>query len=225
MDGLEDIFRRNEQCILYIKKESILVNNHELSLLAHPVTETVTSVKAIFELVRGNYRFYDYAMLEKLVDLSHLSEAKKLMGEYILEIQDILIQGLNINIAREYEYYNPTNKMEVSCGMQIISAEQQHFLIITLHKCLGLPPYSVLLKDVKTGSIVLTYEILPNVRDYLRNLTITAHQLKPLVHFKIQHLIINKEVELKVPLNCDTEVCNNIHVYIASCALHCRFRF
>ena len=208
LNKLEDEFQRSGESIERIRENLFYADANKLSLLSHPIVETITSIRTMFTLIRQIYRFYDFSVLKILVRISNCSEAQKLIQEYEKEINDLLIQDLKLTPLLETEEYmhsSNSNKLEILCEMETMSARQYNFITDTL-KTIGLPPGSLLLKVVKQGSLIIVYEISPRLKDYLLNLSITTHMLKPLADLKIRSLIINDEMELKIPNDCDTEV-------------------
>lgn len=215
LNDLEDEFKRSGESIQRIRENLIYADVNKLSLLSHPVIKTITSIHNMFTVIRKTYRFYDFSVLKILVRLSNCSKAQKLINDYEEEVNDLLIQDLDLKPLLETEEYmhsGNSNKLEISCEMETMSARQYNFITDTL-KTIGLPSGSVLLKDVKQGSLIIVYEISPRLKDYLLNLSITAHMLKPLADLKIRGLIINDEMELKIPNDCDTEASSKIEFY------------
>ena len=208
LNDLEDEFKRSGESIERIRGNLIYADANKLSLLSHPIIETITSIHTMFTLIRKIYRFYDFSVLKILVRVSNCTEAQKLIHEYEEKINDLLIQDLDLKPLLETEEYmhsGNSNKLEILCQMKTMTARQYNFITDTL-ATIGLPPGSVLLKVVIQGSLIIVYEISPRLKDYLLNLSIIARMLKPLADLKIRSLIINDEMELKIPNDCDTEV-------------------
>ena len=211
LNKLENEFQRSGESIEKIRGDLFYADANKLSLLSHPIVETITSIRTMlinFMFIRQDYRFYDLSVLKILVGVSNCKEAQKLIQEYEKEINDLLIQDLKLKPLLETEQYmhsGNSNKLEILCEMKTMSARQYNFITDTL-KTIGLPPGSVLLNDVKQGSLIIVYEISPRLKDYLLKLHITTHMLKPLADLKIRSLKVNDEMELKIPNDCDTGV-------------------
>lgn len=186
----------------------IVTDTQKFSEFCSPLSNTVASIEDLFYWIRLSYTFYDYSTLLDVIKLSQCDEAIKLMDEYVNEIKDILIEDLNLQSLTQTEYKHSAgrSKLVILSEKKTMSAKEYNSFIKMFTECLGLPQGSFTLKATISGSTVLVYEISPKVKNHLINFVFDVHKLKPLNFLKISCLIIDEEVELKVPLDGDTEV-------------------
>ena len=164
----------------------------------------------VFFYIGRECKYFDFTILKTFIDASGCNEAKELMENYIQEIENSLIVGLDLeseydNTLTEWDK-NHTKKLEIICDKKELKIKEVTLIIETLERCLKLPKASVSVKDFKQNCIILICRIPKKVKYYLSNLKIIIHKLKPLSALKIKSLIIDNEMELKIPLDCDTKV-------------------
>ena len=202
LDNLKHTFKNIRYPVEELIKSFHNADTEKFSHFSDPVVyETVHSIEDLFEMIQRTFKFYDYSALQFIVEISQCKEARNMMDKYKNEIDDVLISCLNLEQTEENR--NDRSKLVALFETEKMPVEKLNFITKALEVCLDLPPGSFLLINNREGSVILVYEILPKVKNYLMNLTINTHEIKFLATLKVKSLTIDNEKEL---LNCDTQV-------------------
>ena len=139
--------------------------------------------------------------------MSEDKEAIGLMKQYMEDIKQIVIH--NLPERCQTVKHSDGNKLKIILQCPDVTARELEFLNKTLNKCFSLSEgYVIILREVKSGCVILVYEISSEVKGYLLGLKITTCQLKLLADLKmgITYIRIDDEMELRIPLDCSIEV-------------------
>lgn len=211
--GLKNIFEEEEERypVPNIITGLCIADRHNLSFFStERCLHSVKTIDEIFFYIGRECKYYDFTILKTFIDGSGCRKAKGLLEKYIKEIENSVISGLDLtpeilDICRQPLL---TKQFEITCDKNELKVKELNLIIETVHKCLRLPRASILVKDVKNNCIILVCRIPSAVKDYLLWLKIIAYELKPLSVLKVMTLTIDDEWELKIPLDCDSEVNN-----------------
>ena len=163
-------------------------------------------VDDVFYYIGKHCKYFDFTILKTYINGSKCTEAKQLIDNYIKEIESSVITDLNLNEYDHLQTEDTTKKLEIICDLNKLNVKELTLIVETVQRCLKLPSASISVKDVKKNCIILVCRIPNNVKYYLLQLKIIIYKLKPLSALKIQSLIIDDEIELKIPLDCNTKV-------------------
>ena len=164
----------------------------------------------VFHHIGKDCKYFDFTILKTYIDGSNCTKAKELMDNYIKEIENSIITDLNLKEYDHLQTEDTAKKLEIICDRKKVNVKELTLIVETVQRCLKLPSASISVKDVKKNCIILVCRIPESVKYYLLQLKISIHELKPLSALKIQLLIIDDEMELKIPLNCNAKVCTYI---------------
>ena len=168
----------------------------------------------VFYYIGRECKYFDFTILKTFIDGSRCKKAKKLMENYIKEIETSVVIGLNLKL--EYDKVQPeggdsgTKKFEILRNKNELDVKEVNLIVETLQRCLNLPGGSILIRDIVKNCIILICRIPLEVEQYLLQLRITVHELKPLSTLKITTLIVDSKMKLNIPMDCDTEVCTYV---------------
>lgn len=167
------------------------------------------TIDDVFFYIGRECKYFNFTILKTFVDGSGCIGAKELMENYIKEIENTIIIGLDLKV----EYGNvetegcegDTNKLEILCDKNELDVKELNLIVETLQRCLKLPRASILLRDIIKNCIILVCRVPLEVEYYLLQLRITACELKPLSTLKITSLIVDGRMKLSIPMDCDTD--------------------
>ena len=193
----------------------------EDNLTVFSTIECLRSAKTIDEVflyITIECNCFDFTILKTFIEGSGCTEAKELMENYIKEIENTVIVGLNL----QKEYHNvqtercdgSTKKFEIVCDKNELKAKELNLIVETLRRCFDLPRASVMVTDVKKNCIVLICRVPLKVEYYLLQLRITVHKLIPLSTLKITSLVLDGKMKLNIPMDCDSEVRTYVRMYV-----------
>ena len=207
-----------------IKKKKHYVKNMQIGLFVadkckepyFSIIKSLHSTKSIDDLfvcIAEKCEYFTYTILKPVIYASDCKKAIKLMDNYIKEVQNIVITSLdlkaeykNVQMSKN-KYEENTKRFTIICKKDALSIGELNFIVETVEKCLKLPPASVLVEKVIHNCFILVCRISLKVQLPLK---ICASELKKLSKNKIESLIIDDDkMELKIPLDCDTEVIMN----------------
>ena len=110
------------------------------------------------------------------------------------------------------KYEENSKRFTVICKKDTLKIKELNFIVETLEKCLKLPRGSILVEEVIHNCFILVCRISLKVQLQPK---ICASKLKDLSDLKIESLIADDDkMELKIPLDCNTEVIMKISVCI-----------
>ena len=212
VEELSEIFKRKKKSYPVRKMITGLCTADKGNLTFFATDECFRLAKTIdydtlFHHIGRECKYFDFIILKTFIDGSKCTEAKKLMDNYIKEIENTVITDLNLEEYDDSQTEDTAKKLEIICDRKKVKLEELTLIVETVQRCLKLPSGSISVKDVKKNCIILVCRIPENVKYYLLQLKIGIHELKPLSALKIQSLIIDDEIELKIPLDCNTKVC------------------
>ena len=164
------------------------------------------TIHDVFFYIAREFKYFDFIVLKTFIDGSKCTEAKQLMDNYIKEIENSVITDLNLKEYDHSQIEDNTKKLEIICDLTKLNVKELALIVETVQRCLKLPSASISVKDVKRNCIILVCRIPENVKYYLLQLKIIIHELNSLSALKIQSLIIDDEIELKIQLDCNTKV-------------------
>ena len=180
----------------------------------------LTAMDVLFEEIYRNWRFFDYGVIEGVVERSNSERAKQLVQEYTTKINEEL---------KEYDLtslYDTTQEnicqcdrntsiLKIKCELENIYVEQWNSIKIALHRCFSeLPEGTFQFDSTIPGCVTLICKVSKQAKYHLLDIKIKTYQLKPLATMKITSLIIDDEVELQVPSDCYTEVTLSMYQYV-----------
>lgn len=181
-------------------------------------------VDKFFYKIEEEWRFVDYGMLEAVVSRSGCKAAIQLVENFAKKINSLrmLICDLhsmnNILDEKNSTALIPKGNirvLKVECKLEKVYVEEWSLLRQALNRCFNFPEGTLQFDHSTTlDGITLICKISSQAKDYLLNFKITKSQLKHLAVAEITCLKIDDEYNLKVPLECNTEVCNNINAGI-----------
>ena len=170
---------------------------------------SVTTIDEVFHHIAREFKYFNYTILQTFVDASGCREAKKLMDNYVKDVENILITGFdlksecdNVQISTEQIY----KTLLVICEKDELSAKKLTSIIETLQQSFNLPRSSVVVRKVIQNCKILECRILPAVEDHLLQCEITAYELRSLSELKIASLVLNDKMELQIPSDCSAKV-------------------
>ena len=208
LENLETIFERINYPVEEMIKVFRSADEDRLSQISHTVVYgRIKCIKELFFTISGKFQFYDYSVLQDVVETSKCDEAIKVMADYVDKVENILIKNMNLSLSRDQ--HKPgchILKIPVSCETVEMSVKDFNLLTRLIAITFNLPPASIDYDYCRRGCIVVVYRISLKVKTYLMNFTIAAHELKPMAALQVKCLIIDNELELKIPLDCDHKV-------------------
>ena len=215
---LNDTFQKNKKSYPVRKMITGLCTADKGNLTFFATDECFRLAKTIdyddvFHHIGKDCKYFDFTILKTFIDGSNCTEAKQLMDNYIIEIENTVITDLNLNEYDHSQTEDTAKKLEIICDLKKLNVKELTLIVETVQKCLKLPSGSISVKDVKKNCIILVCRIPENVKYYLLQLKISIHELTHLFALKIQSLIIDDEIELKIPLDCNTKVCTYVYNY------------
>ena len=171
------------------------------------------SIDDLFVCIADNCEYFTYTILKPVIYASGCKKAIKLMDNYIKKVQNIVITRLdlkaeykNVQINKN-KYEENTKRFTVICKKDALSIGELNFIAEIVEECLKLPPTSVLVERVIHNCFILVCRISLKVQLPPK---LCASELKKLSENKIESLIFDDDkMELKIPLDCDTEVIIN----------------
>ena len=201
---------------------SMYLNDNEVKDLKHdtPMTE---AINVLFKKIYSNWKFFDYGMINEVVEVSESESLKQLVQDYTKKINDVLTK-YDLNSLYETTPENickrdrNTSIFKIKCEVGKVYHEQWISIKTALHKCFGVSEGALQFDSIVRGCVILVCKISIQAKYHLLKLKIKTNQLKPLATMKIASLIIDDEVELKVPSECITEVttCHCVSNYVHS---------
>ena len=204
---LEKIFNDNKFDVTVLKHCFRISDKNKLSLFPDAMMQTDDSVENLFIFIRDEVKYFEYNELKLLVEISGFEKAKELVDAYISEVKSELIQNGDFERTREYQHCDSTLKL--ISNAENITAEEYNLVKDHSNNVFNLPPGSCSFREISKGSIIIVFEISQKVKKYLMKLTFTANNLKPLADLKMKCYVIDNEMELKLPSDCNTEVRNS----------------
>ena len=210
IEKLTKVFKKECYAVSTIITNLCFVDKDYLTFFNSDVLlHSAITVDDVFSYIKYNCKYCDFTIVKAFIDASKCTEAMKLMNNYTKEVENTVILESDL---KKLEYEKPTERQELEknmiklklvCEMNEMLVKEYDLITETLSKCFMLPKASILLLSVIKEDII--YKISSNVREYLMEHKIIAYELKPLSALKIRYLIID-EMELHVPLDCDTKV-------------------
>ena len=185
---------------------------------------TAKTIDVVFFYIGRECKYFDFTILKTFIDGSGCVKAQQLMENYIKEIENVVIIGLNLKL--EYDNVKTGDgeggmkRLEIICDKNELNVKELNLVVETLQRCFKMPRGSIVVKDIVKKCIILICRIPLEVEYYLLQLRITAHELKPLSALKITTLVVDGKVKLNIPMDCSTEVyaCTmHIQMYIKLC--------
>ena len=172
---------------------------------------SIPTVQNFFWRVAQECKYFDYRRLKRFVYGSECEDAKKLMEQYISEVDKTIINALNLQTqyedAKKYNYGENTAKIFIKYREDKLSGKEIELILDTVERCLKLSGGSLQMQDIIRNCIILVCKIQLKVKDYLLKLELTTYELRLLSDRKIQSLILDDEMQIKIPSNCDNKVC------------------
>ena len=215
---MEKIFEKINYPVGEVIRAFCFADNGHLSQISHPVVYgRIQSIKELFSTIAEKFQFYDYSILQAVVKTSRCDEATKEMDGYVNKVEHILINSFNLDLSKDR--HRPGYhilKIPVSCETVEMSIKDLNLLTRIFASIYNLPPVSIFHDSNRKGSVVVAYRISPKVKTHLMNFPIAAHKLKPMAALNVKCLIIDDELELKIPLDCDHKVTIHVSIYYSS---------
>ena len=210
---LEEIFKEEEEHCS-IKNTIIRLSaddTHNLTYFSSKECLDSTETVGNMLLYIAKYcKYFSYTILETFVKESRCEKAKKLMEKYTKEIENTEISDLELQSGYGYgqsgEFKYKDNTIRIECDRDKLRIGEINLIIHTLESCLKLPSGSVSMVDILRNPITLLCRVRQEIKNYLSELKYIAHELMPLFAFQIRSFMIDEELEMKIPLNCNTEV-------------------
>ena len=198
---------------------SMFLNGTELKDLYYEPMSTAMDV--LFQTICTNWKFFDYGMIDAVVETSESTRAKQLVLNYTERINEALkkydLNSIYNTIQEKIYKRQNASILKIKCEVEKVYFEEWKSIKAALHKCFSVPEGTFQFDSTIPGCITLIYKSSLQAKNHLLEIKITNCQLKPLATMKITSLIIDDEVELKVPFECNTEV-TTCH-YISKCIL------
>ena len=159
------------------------------------------TVKKVLDFIENECSYFSYTFLERFIQNSKCNKAKELMEDYIKYIENTYICVQTDTL----KYKKDKNILEIIYEKDNLLVKELKNIIDTLERSLTLPKASALVKDVITQNCIICKISLKAKEDLLNN-TFTAHKLKELSDLKVQSLVVEDRMKLKIPSDCDNEV-------------------
>ena len=206
---LKEVFRKKKHCVSNIKTALLAADRHNVTYFSSSEFRSKKTIDKVFYCFENDCKYFSYTILKTFVDASNSKTAKKLMDRYIKEVDKTPITGLDLH--REYKnvqigkskYEKNTRKFTVVCRKEELLFEELNFIVETLEDCLKLPRGSISVEDVIHNYFILVCRISLNAKLPHK---ISASKLKKLSEKKVELIVDDDKMELKIPLDCDTEV-------------------
>ena len=220
ISDLKCIFKKEEECypVPDIITGLCTADKGNLTFFAKEDSlRLAKSIDQLFFYIARECKYFDFAILKTFINGSKCLDAKKLMDSYIKEVENSIIVGLNLKVECEKvqneSYENSTKVLKIVCEKDKLQIKELNLIVETVQTCLKLPKASILVKDAKLNCVILICRIPLEVKLYLLQLRIFINELKPLSTLKIKSLIIDEEMELQIPVDCDSKVCTYVSMH------------
>ena len=209
MENLTKVFKEQWCSVSQIINDLCAADKDHLTFFSSDkLLNSAKTIDDVSSYVKYHCKYCDLGIIKPFIDASKCIKAMKLMKIYFKEIEDTIILDSDLGKLE----YGEQRTEEQNMTQLILVCEANHELLVkeynsiigVLSGCFKLPKASILLRHVVEGYFICKIPL--KVQEYLMGLKIIACELKPLsTLLKIKSLIID-EMELQLPLDCDTEV-------------------
>ena len=179
--------------------------------------DSVKTMDEIFFQIGRACKYFDYALLKAYIYGTECAEAITLMNNFIEEVNSVVITGLDLQSEYHSVLTESSNggikKFEIFYDKDELTIKKLNVIRETIQRCFGLPLASILVTAIVKNCIIIVCRIPLKVQDHLLQLRLSAHQLKPLSALRITALILDRNIKLSIPMDCDTEV-RRMHTWI-----------
>lgn len=207
---LKKVFKRKKQCFFDTKMALLAADSHNVTYFSSSEFKSTKTIEESFYSFANDCKYFNYTILKRFVYESKHRKAKKLMDKYIKEVDNTLITGLNLRVKYKKhiqigksKYEKNTKRFTVVCSKKELLVEELNFIVETLEDCLKLPRGSISVEDVIHNCFILVCRISLNVQLPHK---IPASKLKSLSEKRVELIVDDDKMELKIPLDCSTEV-------------------
>ena len=197
------------------------IKSNDNAISADENLRNAKTVSDVFLVISEHCNMYDYDVLEILIKSTGCKQAIKVLTDFTNKLNNSLLMDLsllsddNLRCKSNFQPTSSIQKLTIEYRGRDLKPQDVKFVKEILcnvfdHLCED----SIQFIAAKVGSVKLIFEISLKVKEYLLSYKITAGVVASLFEYRINRLIINDEMELKMSAEYADKVSILLHIEI-----------
>ena len=172
--------------------------------------DKIKTVKMLCYYLSSECKIYDYEILEVFMISIDCTKAVEIIRDFTKDFNNSILKDLNLLDfpKSEFEDFKPSGnnrKLVIKYESMTLSKAEEQAVRTVLYKQFKLKDGAIRFVNIVDGSILLIYRISQKIKNYLLQYKITTDEAVSLRSYKIMQLIIDDEVEMKMPVKHDDD--------------------